>query len=48
MWTRGTQFKAIALVRDYACTGDNERLKAFAAEVLPVLKSHPDHVTALC
>ncbi|SEO93531.1 putative membrane protein [Rhodospirillales bacterium URHD0017] len=39
--------EAIALVRDYARTGDNERLKALAAEALPLLQSHLDHVTRL-
>jgi hypothetical protein len=32
---------------DCACTSDNERLKALAAEILPPLKSHLDHVTRL-
>jgi len=39
--------ETIALVRDYARTGDNERLKALATEVLPLLQSHLDHVTGL-
>ena len=39
--------EAIALMRDYARTGDNERLKTAAAEVLPTLQSHLDHVTRL-
>jgi putative membrane protein len=39
--------EAITLVREYARTGDSERLKALAAEVLPVLQSHLDHVTRL-
>ena len=38
---------AIAVVRDYAHTGDNERLKKLAADVLPLLQSHLDHVTRL-
>ena len=39
--------EAIALVRDYARIGDSERLKALAAEALPMLQSHLDHVTRL-
>ena len=39
--------EAIALVREYARTGDSERLKALAAEALGVLQSHLDHVTRL-
>ena len=39
--------EAIALVREYARTGDSERLKALAAEALAVLQSHLDHVTRL-
>jgi putative membrane protein len=39
--------EAIALLRDYARTGDSERLKALAAEMLAVLQSHLDHVTRL-
>jgi putative membrane protein len=38
---------AITLVRDYAHTGDNERLKKLAADLLPVLQGHLDHVTRL-
>ncbi|HEX9325286.1 MAG TPA: hypothetical protein VF915_02140 [Reyranella sp.] len=37
--------EAIALVRDYAGTGDNERLKALAAEVLAAPQSHLDPIT---
>jgi putative membrane protein len=40
--------EAIALVREYARSGDSERLKALAAEALSVLQSHLDHVTRLC
>ena len=39
--------EAIALVREYARSGDSERLKALAAEALPVLQSHLEHVTRL-
>jgi putative membrane protein len=39
--------EAITLMTDCACTSDNERLKALAAEILPTLKSHLDHVTRL-
>ena len=39
--------EAIALVREYARSGDSERLKALAAEALSVLQSHLDHVTRL-
>ena len=39
--------EAIAVVRDYAQTGDNERLKALAAQALPMLQGHLDHVTRL-
>ena len=39
--------EAIALAREYARTGDSERLKALAAEALGVLQSHLDHVTRL-
>lgn len=39
--------EAIAVVREYAHTGDNERLKALAAQALPLLQSHLDHVTRL-
>jgi putative membrane protein len=39
--------QSIALIREYARSGDNERLKALAAELLPVLTSHLDHVTGL-
>jgi putative membrane protein len=39
--------EAIALMRDYARTGDNEGLRALAAEILPALQSHLDHVTRL-
>jgi putative membrane protein len=39
--------EAIGLMRDYARSGDNERLKALAGEILPVLQSHLDHVTRL-
>ena len=38
---------AIALVREYARTGDSERLKALAAEALPMLQGHLDAVTRL-
>lgn len=39
--------EAIAVVRDYAQTGDNERLKALAAQAVPMLQGHLDHVTRL-
>jgi putative membrane protein len=39
--------EAIALIRDYARTGDNERLKKLAADLLPLLQGHLDHVTRL-
>ena len=39
--------EAIAVVREYARSGDNERLKGLAAEALAVLQSHLDHVTRL-
>jgi putative membrane protein len=39
--------EAIAVVREYARSGDSERLKALAAEALAVLQSHLDHVTRL-
>jgi putative membrane protein len=39
--------EAIAVVREYARTGDSERLKKVAADVLPMLQSHLDHVTRL-
>jgi putative membrane protein len=39
--------EAIAVVREYARSGDSERLKALAAEALSVLQSHLDHVTRL-
>lgn len=39
--------EAIAIVRDYARTGDNERLKALAGKALPMLQGHLDHVTRL-
>jgi putative membrane protein len=38
---------AIALTRQYARSGDNERLKVVAAELLPMLTSHLDHITGL-
>jgi len=39
--------EAIGLMRDYARSGDNERLKALAGEMLALLQSHLDHVTRL-
>ena len=39
--------EAIALVRGYARSGDNERLKALATELLPMLTSHLDHIAGL-
>ena len=39
--------EAINLIREYARTGDNERLKVLAAEALPMLQGHLDHVTRL-
>jgi putative membrane protein len=42
-----THVEAIALIREYARSGDNERLKALAAELLPMLTSHLDHVSGL-
>ena len=39
--------EAIGLMRDYARSGDSERLKALAADILPLLQSHLDHVTRL-
>jgi putative membrane protein len=39
--------EAIAVVREYARSGDSERLKVLAAEALSVLQSHLDHVTRL-
>lgn len=39
--------EAITLVREYARTGDSERLKALAAEALPMLQGHLDEMTRL-
>ncbi len=39
--------EAIALLRDYAATGDNERLKSLAAQALAMLQGHLDQVTRL-
>ena len=39
--------EAIALMTEYARPGDNERRKALAAEILPTLKSHLDHIARL-
>jgi putative membrane protein len=39
--------EAVALFEDYAKDGDNDALKAFAAETLPTLKMHQEHVEKL-
>ena len=39
--------EAITLVREYARSGDSERLKALAADALPMLQGHLDHVSRL-
>ena len=39
--------KAIVLFEDYAKDGDNPVLKKFAADTLPVLKQHKEHVDKL-
>jgi putative membrane protein len=36
--------ETVAMVEAYAKDGDNPRIKAFANEVLPTLRSHLDHV----
>jgi putative membrane protein len=45
------QYKAhaetVALFQAYAKGGENARLKAFAADVLPTLQGHLDHVTKM-
>jgi putative membrane protein len=46
-----TQYNAhvetVALFRSYAKGGENARMKAFAADVLPTLQGHLDHVTKM-
>jgi putative membrane protein len=37
----------VAMVEAYARAGDNARVKAFANDVLPTLRSHLDHVKKL-
>ena len=39
--------ETVAMVEAYAKDGNNPRLKAFANEVLPTLRSHLDHVKRL-
>jgi len=39
--------EAVTLFEDYSKDGDNEALKAFAAETLPTLKMHQEHVEKL-
>jgi putative membrane protein len=39
--------ETVAMVEAYAKDGDNPRIKAFANEVLPTLRSHLDHVKKL-
>jgi putative membrane protein len=39
--------EAVALFEGYAQDGDNDALKAFAAETLPTLKMHQEHVEKL-
>lgn len=38
---------SIKLYEDYASNGDNEALKTYAAETLPVLKDHKKHLEGL-
>ena len=39
--------EAVALFTDYSKNGDDKALKKFAAETLPTLKKHMDHVAKL-
>ena len=39
--------EAVDLFKAYAKDGDNPRLKAFAADLLPTLQGHLDHVKKL-
>ena len=45
--TRAPHVEAIGLLRDYAHSGDNERLKKVAAEAVAMLPCHLDDVTRL-
>lgn len=42
-----THLEAIALVRDYANTGDNPSLKTLAREILPTLQAHLEQISKL-
>jgi putative membrane protein len=44
---REAHVETVALFEAYAATGENARLKKFANELLPVLRSHLEHVNAL-
>jgi putative membrane protein len=39
--------ETVAMVDAYAKGGDNARIKAFASDILPTLKTHLDHVKTL-
>lgn len=39
--------KAVALFKDYAANGDDAALKDFAAQTLPTLQEHLDHITRI-
>lgn len=44
---REAHVETVALFEAYAAGGENARIKKFAAELLPLLRSHLEHVKAL-
>jgi putative membrane protein len=39
--------EAVKLFSDYAATGDDEEIREFASETLPILKKHKQHIDSL-